>query len=77
MQDAAKEKKKFSPSFDEQMDALKKKMKSLKMEAKADKAKRLNDQRIKLHKSVTAFVSNGWPEDYETLKSNITSIIEE
>ena len=77
MQDAAKEKKKFSPSFDEQMDALKKKMKSLKMEAKADKAKRLNDQRIKLHKSVTSFVSNGWPEDYETLKSNITSIIEE
>ena len=77
MQDAAKEKKKFSPSFDDQMDALKKKMKSLKMEAKADKAKRLNDQRIKLHKSVTAFVSNGWPEDYETLKSNITSIIEE
>ena len=59
------------------MDVLKKKMKSLKMEAKADKAKRLNDQRIKLHKSVTAFVSNGWPEDYETLKSNITSIFEE
>jgi hypothetical protein len=77
MQDAAKEKKKFSPSFNEQMDVLKKKMKSLKMEAKADKAKRLNDQRIKLHKSVTSFVSNGWPEDYETLKSNITSIIEE
>jgi hypothetical protein len=77
MKDAAKEKKKFSPSFNEQMDALKKKMKSLKMEAKADKAKRLNDQRIKLHKSVTSFVSNGWPEDYETLKSNITSIIEE
>jgi hypothetical protein len=77
MKDAAKEKKKFSPSFNEQMDALKKKMKSLKMEAKADKAKRLNDQRIKLHKSVTSFVSSGWPEDYETLKSNITSIIEE
>ena len=77
MQDAAKEKKKFSPSFNEQMDVLKKKMKSLKMEAKADKAKRLNDQRIKLHKSVTSFVSNGWPEDYETLKSNITSIIQE
>ena len=77
MQDAAKEKKKFSPSFNEQMDVLKKKMKSLKMEAKADKAKRLNDQRIKLHKSVTAFVSNGWPEDYETLKSNITTIFEE
>jgi hypothetical protein len=77
MQDAAKEKKKFSPNFNEQMDVLKKKMKSLKMEAKADKAKRLNDQRIKLHKSVTSFISNGWPEDYETLKSNITSIIEE
>ena len=77
MQDAAKEKKKLKPSYNEQMDVLKKKMKSIKMEAKADKAKRLNDQRIKLHKSVTAFVSNGWPEDYETLKSNITSIIEE
>jgi hypothetical protein len=77
MQDAAKEKKKFSPSFDEQMDALKKKMKSLKMEAKADKAKRINVQRIKLHKLVTSFVSKGWPEDYETLKSNITTIFEE
>jgi hypothetical protein len=77
MQDAAKEKKKFSPSFDKQMDVLKKKMKSLKMEAKADKAKRINVQRIKLHKLVTSFVSNGWPEDYETLKSNITTIIEE
>ena len=77
MQDAAKEKKKFSPSFDEQMDALKKKMKSLKMEAKADKAKRINVRRIKLHKLITSFVSNGWPEDYETLKSNITTIIEE
>jgi hypothetical protein len=77
MQDAAKEKKKFSPSFHEQMDVLKKKMKSLKMEAKADKAKRINIQRIKLHKLVTSFVSNGWPEDYETLKSNITTIIEE
>ena len=77
MQDAAKEKKKFSPSFDEQMDVLKKKMKSLKMEIKADKAKRLNVQRIKLHKLVASFVANGWPEDYETLKSNITSIFEE
>ena len=77
MQDAAKEKKKFSPSFNEQMDALKKKMKSLKMEAKADKAKRLNDQRIKLHDLVTSFVFKGWPEDYESLKLNITSIIEE
>ncbi len=77
MQDDAKEKKKFSPSFDEQMDVLKKKMKSLKMEAKADKAKRINVQRIKLHKLITFFVSNGWPENYETLKSNITTIIEE
>jgi len=77
MQDAAKEKKKLKPSFNEQMDVLKKKMKSIKMEAKADKAKRLNDQRIKLHKLVASFVSKGWPEDYETLKSNITSIIEE
>ncbi len=77
MQDAAKEKKKLKPSFDEQMDALKKRMKSIKMEAKADKAKRINVQRIKLHKLVTSFVSNGWPEDYETLKLNIISIIEE
>jgi len=77
MQDAAKEKKKLSPSFDAQMDVLKKKMKSLKMEIKADKAKRLNDQRIKLHKLVTSFVSKGWPEDYETLKSNIATIFEE
>ena len=77
MQDAAKEKKKLKPSFNEQMDVLKKKMKSIKMEAKADKAKRINVQRIKLHKLITSFVSNGWPEDYETLKSNITTIIEE
>ena len=77
MQDAAKEKKKLKPSYNEQMDVLKKKMKSIKMEAKADKAKRINVRRIKLHKLITSFVSNGWPEDYEALKSNITSIIEE
>ena len=77
MQDAAKEKKKLKPSFNEQMDVLKKKMKSIKMEAKADKAKRINVQRIKLHKLVTSFVSKGWPEDYESLKLNIASIIEE
>ena len=77
MQDAAKEKKKLKPSFNEQIDELKKKMKSIKMEAKADKAKRLNDQRIKLHKLLASFVSKSWPEDYETLKSNITTIFEE
>jgi hypothetical protein len=77
MKNATKEKKKLKPSFNEQMDVLKKKMKSVKMEAKADKAKRINVQRIKLHKLITSFVSNGWPEDYETLKSNITSIFEE
>ena len=77
MKNATKEKKKLKPSFNEQMDVLKKKMKSLKMEAKADKAKRINVQRIKLHKLITSFVSNGWPEDYETLKSNITTIFEE
>ena len=77
MKNAANEKKKLKPSFNEQMDALKKKMKSIKMEAKADKAKRINVQRIKLHKLITSFVSNGWPENYETLKSNITTIFEE
>ena len=77
MKNATKEKKKLKPSFNEQMDVLKKKMKSVKMEAKADKAKRINVQRIKLHKLVTSFVSKGWPEDYETLKSNITTIFEE
>jgi len=77
MKNATKEKKKLKQSFNEQMDVLKKKMKSVKMEAKADKAKRINVQRIKLHKLITSFVSNGWPEDYETLKSNITTIFEE
>ena len=77
MKNATKEKKKLKPSFNEQMDVLKKKMKSIKMEVKADKAKRINVQRIKLHKLITSFVSNGWPEDYEALKSNITIIFEE
>ena len=77
MQDVAKEKKKFSSSTDEQINVLKKRMKKLKKKGKAEKKKRLNDQRIKLHKLVASFVSNGWPEDYETLKSNITTIFEE
>ena len=77
MQDAAKDKKKLKPSFNEQIDELKKKMEKLKKKSKAEKAKRINDERIKLHKLVTSFVSQGWPEDYEALKSNITSIIEE
>jgi uncharacterized membrane protein (DUF106 family) len=77
MQDAAKEKKKLKPSFNEQMDVLKKRMEKLKKKSKAEKIERLNVQRIKLHKLVTSFVSQGWPEDYESLKLNITSIIEE
>jgi hypothetical protein len=77
MQDAANEKKKFSSSTDEQMNVLKKRMEKLKKKSKAEKIGKLNVQRIKLHKLVTSFVSNGWPEDYETLKSNITTIIEE
>ena len=77
MQDAAKEKKKFSSSTDEQMNVLKKRMEKLKKKSKAEKIERLNVQRIKLHKLVTSFVSQGWPEDYESLKLNITSIIEE
>jgi excinuclease UvrABC nuclease subunit len=77
MQDAAKDKKKLKPSFNEQIDELKKKMEKLKKKSKAEKAKRINDERIKLHKLVTSFVSQGWPEDYEALKLNITSIIEE
>ena len=77
MQDAAKDKKKLKPSFNEQIDELKKKMEKLKKKSKAEKIERLNVQRIKLHKLVTSFVSQGWPEDYETLKSNITSIFEE
>ena len=77
MKDAAKEKKKFSSSTDEQMNVLKKKMEKLKKKSKAEKIERLNVQRIKLHKLVTSFVSQGWPEDYETLKSNITTIFEE
>jgi 3-methyladenine DNA glycosylase AlkD len=77
MKDAAKEKKKFSPSINAQMNMLKDKMEKLKKKGKAEKKKRLNDQRIKLHKLVASFVSNGWPEDYETLKSNVTTIFEE
>jgi len=77
MQDAAKEKKKFSSSTDEQINVLKKRMEKLKKKSKAEKIGKLNVQRIKLHKLVASFVSRGWPEDYETLKSNITTIFEE
>jgi uncharacterized membrane protein (DUF106 family) len=77
MKNAANEKKKFSSSTDEQMNVLKKRMEKLKKKSKAEKIERLNVQRIKLHKLVTSFVSQGWPEDYESLKLNITSIIEE
>jgi hypothetical protein len=77
MQDAAKEKKKFSSSTDEQMNMLKKRMEKLKKKAKAEKAKRIGGERIKLHQLVASCVSNGWPEDYEALKSNITTIFEE
>lgn len=77
MKDIAKEKKKLNPSLDEKINVLKGKMDLLKRKAKADEVKRLNGKRIKLHDLVTSFVSNGWPEDYESLKLNITSIIEE
>jgi hypothetical protein len=77
MKDIAKEKKKLNPSLDEKINVLKGKMDLLKRKAKADEVKRLNGKRIKLHDLITSFISNGWPEDYETLKSNITSIIEE
>ena len=77
MENTAKKKKKFSSSTDEQINVLKKRMEKLKKKSKAEKIGKLNVQRIKLHKLVTSFVSSGWPEDYETLKSNITSIIEE
>ena len=77
MKDIAKEKKKLNPSLDEKINVLKEKMDLLKRKAKADEVKRLNGKRIKLHDLVTSFVSKGWPEDYESLKLNITSIIEE
>jgi hypothetical protein len=77
MKDIAKEKKKLNPSLDEKINVLKGKMDLLKRKAKADEVKRLNGKRIKLHDLVTSFVSKGWPEDYESLKLNITSIMEE
>jgi hypothetical protein len=77
MKDIAKEKKKLNPSLDEKINVLKGKMDLLKRKAKADEVKRLNSKRIKLHDLVTSFVSKGWPEDYESLKLNITSIMEE
>ena len=77
MKDIAKEKKKLNPSLDEKINLLRGKMELLKRKAKADEVKRLNGKRIKLHDLITSFVSKGWPEDYESLKLNITSIIEE
>ena len=77
MKSVAKEKKKPHPDLSEKINALKKKMELLKKKAKEDEIKRLNGQRMKLHKLVASFVANGWPEDYETLKSNVTTIIEE
>ena len=77
MKNSLKETKKSSPALSEKIDALKKKMELLKKKAKDDEAKRLNGQRIKLHKLLASFVVGGWPEDYEMLKSNITSIIGE
>ena len=77
MKDIAKEKKKLNSSLDEKINVLKGKMELLKRKAKADEVKRLNSKRIKLHDLVTSFVFKGWPEDYESLKLNITSIIEE
>lgn len=77
MKDDVKEKDKLHSGYSEKINALEKKIESLKRKAKADEEKRLNSQRIKLHALVTSFVSTGWPEDYETLKSNIQSLIEE
>ena len=77
MKNLPKDTKKSSPALSEKINALKKKMELLKKKAKDDEIKRLNGQRMKLHKLVASFVANGWPEDYETLKSNITTIIEE
>lgn len=77
MKNSLKETKKSSPALSEKIDVLKKKMELLKKKAKDDEAKRLNGQRIKLHKLIVSFVAEGWPKDYETLKSNITSIIGE
>ncbi|MGV8057600.1 MAG: hypothetical protein AB2L12_06215 [Smithellaceae bacterium] len=77
MKNAAKEKKNLNPGIDEKINVLEKKIESIKRKAKTDEEKRLNSQRIKLHALVTSFVSTGWPEDYETLKSNIQSLIEE
>jgi hypothetical protein len=77
MKEVAKQKKKLNPVADEKINKLQKRIKSIKMEAKAELQKKLNDQRIKLHKLVSSFAKQGWPEDYETLKSNIQSIIEE
>ena len=77
MKGLATKEKKLNPGFLEKIIALEKKIESLKMKAKADEERRINGQRIKLHNFVTSFVSQGWPEDYETLKLNIKSIIEE
>ena len=77
MKNAVKKKNTLNPVAEEQISVLEKKIESIKMKAKAAEEKRLNDQRIKLHKLVTSFAVQGWPENYETLKSNIKSIIEE
>jgi len=77
MKEVVNNKKKLNPVYSEKIDAHQKEIKKLKLKAKAEKQKRLNDTRIELHDLVCSFVSQGWPEDYETLKSNIKSIIEE
>ena len=77
MKNIVKEKKKFNPDVDEKINALEKKIESLKMKAKATEQKRLNGERIKLHNLVTSFAAQDWPEDYEALKLSIKSIIEE
>jgi len=77
MKEAMKQKKKLNQAVNQKIDALEKKIELLKTKAKAAEQKRLNDQRVKLHTLVTSFLSAGWPEDYETLKLNIQSIIEE
>jgi hypothetical protein len=75
MKEVAKQKNKLNP--DEKIKALKEEIKSVKKQAKTAAKERLNNQRIKLHKLVSSFAAQGWPEDYEELKLNIKSIIEE
>jgi len=77
MKEVMKQKKKLNQDVNQKIDELEKKIELLKRKAKAAEEKRLNSNRIKLHDLVTSFAAQGWPEDYEVLKLNIKSIIEE